>query len=163
MIHPDVSWNIPYLWFLPVAWATARCPLWVSTLPDAGRTWRSPWPSSNSWSDDICWPSNKLRWKPLDKNIGKNIGRYRTYWKTCRKTIETCWEKIAKRWNTFLQEKINTWWIFSISMLDFRKVNFWVNGRFWWQKMFTGSTLVWSESRESFKIKSKKWFDKLID
>ena len=132
MIHPDVSWNIPYLWFLPVAWATARCPLWVSTLPDAGRTWRSPWPSSNSWSDDICWPSNKLRWKPLDKNIGKNIGRYRTYWKTFRKTIETCWEK-WQNVGTLSYRKRSTHGGFSLYLC-------WISGRwiFGWTVGFDG-------------------------
>ena len=143
--------------FLPVAWATARCPLWVSTLPDAGRTWRSPWPSSNSWSDDICWPSNKLRWKPSDKNIGK----YWKYWKTYRKTLKHVGKKLRNVGTLSYRKMINTWWIFSISMLDFRTVNFWVKGRWIDGCMFTGSTLVWFPSHGSrSKLSRKKWFDK---
>ena len=136
----------------------------------------------------LSWASKKRRWKPLDKNIGnkhwettlekhigqkhskqtldKNIGTYGTYWKTCRTPLKHLGEKRRNVGTLSYRKMINTWWIFSISMLDFRKVNFWVNGRWiFWLQTFTGSTLVWScmiwVTVESFNFLSRNtWFDK---
>jgi len=66
----------------------------------------------------------------LEKTLEKTSEDIEHIEKHVEKPLKHVGKKMAKRWNTFLQEKINTWWIFSISMLDFRKVNFWVNGRF---------------------------------
>jgi hypothetical protein len=38
------------------------------------------------------------------KTIGQKHWKILKILKNISKNIETCWEKIAKRWNTFLQE-----------------------------------------------------------